>query len=356
MAFNYLRRRERRKAMVGMTRKVTHLSVVCPAFNEEEALPRFHQELMRVLDGLGPAYEVEVLYVDDGSRDGTLLLLRRWAGNDYRVRYLSFSRNFGHQSALAAGMEHARGDVVVTMDADLQHPPSLIPVLLERWEEGYEIVVTIRRDDPTLSWFKRKSSDWFYAVMRLFSDMALRSSAADFRLMSSKAIGALGQLRESHRFLRGMVQWLGFPTAEVYFEPARRVAGTSKFNLRKMANFAIDGMVSFSRVPLRAPLCLGVCILLAGLGLGLEGLGRWLLGGEVNWAWRFLVMDMHLIGGLLLCGMGILGEYIGRVFDEVRARPIYLLKETEADLDHERPEMPPPEEKALIPTRSRTVA
>src|SRR4051794_21515991 len=198
------------------------LSIVCPAYEEEEVLPRFHPELSAVLDRLGAEYEIEVLYVDDGSRDRTLEVLHRLAAQDARVRYLSLSRNFGHQAALTAGMEHAAGDVLITMDSDLQHPPAVIPQLLQRWREGHDVVVTLREQDPTLSWFKRVSSDCFYKVMRVLSDTELRSAAADFRLMTRPAAQALVRMPERHRFLRGMVSWLGYRTATVYFTPAGR--------------------------------------------------------------------------------------------------------------------------------------
>src|SRR5262249_35018054 len=184
-----------------------------PAYEEEDVPPAFHAELCTVLDGLGPGYEVEILYVDDGSRDQTLPLLRRLAASDGRVRYLSLSRNFGHQAALTAGMEHASGDVLITMDSDLQHPPAVIPQLLARWREGHDVVVTLREQDPTLGWFKRVSSDAFYRIMRVLSDTEMRTAVADFRLMSRSAAQALVRMPERHRFLRGMVSWLGYPTA-----------------------------------------------------------------------------------------------------------------------------------------------
>ncbi len=205
-----------------MTTNKPLVSVVSPVYEEEEALPHFHAALAEVLDGLADKYDIEIIYVDDGSRDGTLPLLRRLAREDARVRYYSFSRNFGHQAALTAGMERARGDAVVTLDSDLQHPPALIPVLLRRWKEGNDVVVTIRAEDPTLGLFKRVSSKLFYALMGRFSDVEIRPAAADFRLMSRRAVESLLRLRETHRFLRGMVQWIGFPSAEVHFEPAAR--------------------------------------------------------------------------------------------------------------------------------------
>ena len=256
------------------------VSIVSPVYEEEEALPHFHRVLTSVLDGLTDQYDIEIIYVDDGSRDGTLPLLRRLARQDPRVRYYSFSRNFGHQAALTAGMERARGDAVVTLDSDLQHPPALIPALLQRWKEGNDVVVTIRADDVTLGLFKRLSSRCFYALMGRLSDVAIRPAAADFRLTSRRGLDALLRLRETHRFLRGMVQWVGFPTAEVPFDPAARRGGQSKYTLLRQLNFGFDGMLSFSRAPRRLPLYFGLAAGAAGLAAGgYVALRDWSWGG-----------------------------------------------------------------------------
>lgn len=319
-----------------MTATRTKLSIVCPAYEEEAALPAFHRELLRVLEPLHTEYDVEILYVDDGSRDGTLNLLRRWARTDARVRYLSLSRNFGHQAAITAGLEQAGGDVVITMDSDLQHPPELLPVLLGRWKEGYEIVLTIRSEDASLGRFKRLSSQWFYKLMRWLSDTETRPAAADFRLMSRKAVDGLLRLRESHRFLRGMVQWLGFPSAEVTYQPARRVAGVSKYNLRRMLTFAGDAIFSFSRVPLRLSAFLGLGMMLGSMGLGAYGLVGALLGFASSGGTFAILTALGLVGGGILGSLGIIGEYVGRIYEQVKGRPIYLLKETDQDLAEAR--------------------
>jgi dolichol-phosphate mannosyltransferase len=312
-----------------MTTTRRRLSIVCPAYEEEAALPAFHQELLRVLAPLQHEYEIEVVYVDDGSRDGTLDLLRQWARADARVRYLSLSRNFGHQAAITAGLEQARGDVVITMDSDLQHPPGLLPVLLAKWKEGHDIVLTIRSEDAGLGRFKRFSSQGFYKLMRWMSDTETRPAAADFRLMTRKAVDALLRLRESHRFLRGMVQWLGFRSAEVPYQPARRVAGVSKYNLRRMLTFGCDAVFSFSRLPLRLSAFLGLALLLGGLGLGLYELLLAPFGGGSGTG--VILAALGLVGGCILGSLGIIGEYVGRIYEQVKGRPIYLLKETDQD-------------------------
>jgi dolichol-phosphate mannosyltransferase len=311
-----------------MTTPLPKLSVVCPAFEEEEGLPYFHQELGRVLDSLGHEYDCEILYVDDGSKDGTLRVLRELAAKDTRVRYLSLSRNFGHQVALSAGLDHAGGDVVISMDADLQHPPALIPQLLAKWQEGYEVVLTIREEDKRLGLKKRLTSKLFYRLIRAMSDTDIRPAGSDFRLMSRKAVDALKQLRERNRFLRGMVQWLGLPTAEIAFQPDERKAGQSKYTLRRMLKLAGDGIISFSLAPLRLASLLGVAsvgfsFLLSAI-LAVQSL--WAPGSLANgWAW--VLISMHFLGGLILLALGVVGEYVGRIYDQVKDRPLYVLKE-----------------------------
>jgi dolichol-phosphate mannosyltransferase len=306
---------------------IRRLSIVCPAYEEEEVLPRFHAELCAVLAGLESEYEIEIVYVDDGSRDGTLAYLRSLAVADPRVRFLSLSRNFGHQAALTAGLEHATGDLIVSLDSDLQHPPELIPKLLERWKEGYDIVLTLREDDPRLSYFKRLSSAGFYKAMRYLSDTEVRMSASDFRLMTRKAVEALLQLHETHRFLRGMVNWLGFPTATVPFQPATRGGGVSKYTLRRMANFAIDALLSFSKVPLRLSLFGGACFVILGTIFGVVAGMQMLFtnAGALNGA--TVLAAVFVVGGCTLCSLGIVGEYVGRIYDQVKGRPLYVLKE-----------------------------
>jgi glycosyltransferase involved in cell wall biosynthesis len=319
-----------------MARERQTVSIVCPAFNEEEVLPHFHRELSAALAALEDRFAFEILYVDDGSRDGTLAVLRGLAARDGRARYLSFSRNFGHQAALTAGLEHARGDAVVTMDSDLQHPPELLPRLLEKWQEGSEVVLTIRAEDPRLGLGKRLTSRLFYRVMRLLSSTDIRVAAADYRLLSRKAVDALLRLRESHRFLRGMVQWLGFPSAEVAFEPAGRRAGVSKYGLRRMLSLAGDGILSFSRVPLRITTALGLTA--ASFGLLYAGYvgGRAVLAGGGCGGWEAVLVTTHLLGGAILCALGLVGEYVGRIYEQVKGRPLYVLKESSAEASGEQ--------------------
>lgn len=307
------------------------LSIVCPAFEEQEVLPHFHAELCAALAPLECDYDLEILYIDDGSRDGTLAYLRFLAARDPRVRYLSFSRNFGQQAALTAGMEHARGDAVITLDSDLQHPPHLIPALLEQWRAGHDVVLTYREDDPRLSYFKRMSSRAFNTVMHWLSETPISSSVSDYRLLSRKAVDALLRLHEKHRFLRGMVNWLGFRTTTVAFHPSSRGAGATKYNLRRLMALAIDAMLSFSKLPLRLSFFLGALCIVLGIADGMYLIGRALLGG--GFAGEHLLLTvLFLIGGSILGSLGIVGEYVGRIYEQVKARPLYLLKDASPEL------------------------
>jgi dolichol-phosphate mannosyltransferase len=313
------------------------LSVVCPAFQEEDVLPIFHAELSRALAPLADEFQAEVVYVDDGSTDGTLAVLRRLAASDPRVRYLSFSRNFGHQAAVTAGLEHAAGDLVVSLDTDLQHPPALIPVLIDRWRDGYDLVLTEREYPATTGWFKRVSSDWFYRVMGWLSSTPVKPAASDFRLMSRPVVDAVLQMRETHRFLRGMVSWVGFKVVSVPFRAAERAAGHSRFTFRSLMRLASDGLLSFSSLPLRLPLYGGGALLVlaalhagAVLALGFGGfdVGPWMLHATAG-----LTL---LLNGLVLTSVGVLGEYLGRVYEQVKQRPLYVLKETSASAAGQR--------------------
>jgi polyisoprenyl-phosphate glycosyltransferase len=312
-----------------MTTTKALLSVVSPVYEEEEVLPHFHRVLGEVLDGLADEYEAEIILVDDGSRDGTLALLRQMAADDPRVRYFSFSRNFGHQAAITAGLENARGDAVVTLDCDLQHPPSLIPVLMQKWREGYDIVATVREDDRTVGLWKRLTSRVFFRLMRLLSEEEVREAASDYQLLSRKALQALLLMGETHRFLRGMVNWLGFPTATVPFRVAEREAGASKFTFGRLTGFATDALLSFSKIPLRLPFFLGAAVVFIGLLYAVYGLARVIAAGEVlEPGWITVLATLHLIGGSILCSVSLVGEYVGRIYEQVKGRPLYLLKES----------------------------
>ena len=303
------------------------LSNVSPAFNEEAVLPAFHDELMRVLVTLQDEFEIEVVYVDDGSDDATPAVLTGLTLADARVRFVRLSRNFGHQAALTAGLEHTRGDLIVSMDSDLQHPPGVIRELLAGWRNGHDVVVTIRRDHQSLGWSKKLTSRLFYFAMRHMSGMDVRPAAADFRLLSRKALDALLRMPERHRFLRGMVHWLGFPTAEVLFTAPPRFAGRSKFTAVRMVRLARDGLLSFSRVPLHAALLLAGAMLLTSF---FGTTAAWVFcrpPGPVGWLILALIAGGHLAGGAVWVSLVAFSEYLARIHEQVLGRPLYVVED-----------------------------
>lgn len=308
------------------------ISIVCPAYREEEVLPLFHAALVRDLEPLAAEYDLEILYVDDGSNDGTLDVIRRLASEDSRVRYFSLSRNFGHQAALTAGLEQARGDAIVSLDTDLQHPPRLIQELVAHWRAGNDVVHTIRADDPRLSWFKRTTSRLFYRVLGACSDLDVRAGASDFRLLSRRALSALLQLNESHRYVRGMVQWLGFRSAEVPFEPDARGAGVSKYTLRRLLQLALDGLLSFSPVPYRFAVGAGLALTAASGVTSIAAVLAFVGWGEpVGRVGVIGLAALHLVASSILLAAGMLGEYVFRIYEQSKERPVYLIGETNAE-------------------------
>lgn len=303
------------------------VSLVCPAYREEEVLPLFHAALAAAIDPL-IEYDFEIVYVDDGSKDGTLAAMRKLAA-DPRVRYLSLSRNFGKESALAAGVAHARGDAVITIDTDLQHPPRHIPDLIAHWQNGAEVVLTIRREDRRLSWFKRNSSKLFYRVLGWCSTVDVRSSVTDFRLMARPVVDCLNQMRESHRYTPGLVQWLGFRSVEMDFVPDARPAGATKYHMWNLMKLAMDALYSFSPAPTRLATAVGLGItglswfaslvfILLALGLS-EPAGR--LGAIVLTA-------IHVLAATGMIVAGSLGEYAFRIYEQSKGRPVFLVKES----------------------------
>lgn len=301
------------------------ISFVVPVFNEEENIHEFHRRLTQVMAPL--PYDYEILFIDDGSKDRTSQLIRELAEKDPHVQGYVFARNFGHQLALTCGLDQSTGDAVISMDGDLQHPPEMVPALLKKWEEGYEIVQTVRKATEDATWFKNITSRLYYKLINSMSEVRVTPGGSDFRLMDRKAVDALNRFRERARFIRGMVNNLGFRYTTLEFVAPPRFAGHSKFNLRKMLRFALDGITAFSRVPLRLALYVG-CI---------AGLGSILLIGHVIYVkyvvqdavsgWTTLAAAEFFLGGVELIGIGIVGEYVGRIFDEVKQRPLYIIRE-----------------------------
>jgi polyisoprenyl-phosphate glycosyltransferase len=301
------------------------LSVVVPAFFEESSLPQLHRELVAVLDAGDLTWELIV--VDDGSTDGTWRQIEALHRKDARVRGLRLSRNFGHQYALFAGLTQASGLAVVMMDGDLQHPPAVVPQLLDEWEKGAKIVHTMRRDPPTLPWIKRLTSRLFYRVFSFLSGVKLFAGSADFRLLDRQVVDQVLRLREDGLFLRGLVHWVGFPSATVEFTCGERFAGTSKYDLWRMMRFAWTGITSFSVVPLRLAVILGLITSLGAFYQLGEALYIKLFTDRAVPGWASVIGLMSLLFGVLFILLGILGEYLARVLQEVRGRPRFIVRD-----------------------------
>ena len=307
------------------------ISIVSPCYNEAEGIDLFYKELCRVLDGLGE-YDFEIILVDDGSADRTLEALNRIAAQDSRVRVGSFSRNFGHQIALTAGLDFADGDAVLMMDSDLQHPASLIPDLIQRWREGHDIVSAVRLETEGVSVFKKASARAFYLLINALSAVHIPEGAADFCLVSRRVARALTSMRERHRFLRGMISWSGFNRAFVPYRAAARAAGESKYTMFKMVAMTLDAIVSFSTTPIRLATRVGFLV----TGLGFVYLAWNLIKAFVTHqmapGWASLIGVTMILGGSQLMFIGLIGQYVARMFEELKNRPLYIFKQEPAAL------------------------
>jgi len=302
-------------------------SVVVPVFNEVAGIDTFHARTASVLSAVDGDYEI--VYVDDGSTDGSWERLSDIAASDSHVRLVRFSRNFGHQIAITAGSDYARGQTVTTIDADLQDPPELIPEMIARWREGADIVYAVRTDRQGETRFKKASASAFYRMLRRLADVEMPVDVGDFRLLSRRAVDALQSMPEQHRYVRGMVAWLGLQTASVGYVRDPRVAGETKYPLSKMIRFATDGVIAFSVRPLRIATWLG----LVTSGIAFVA-AVWLIVARVTGivpvveGWTSLMVLVLLLAGVQLITIGALGEYVGRIYTEVRHRPLYIVSET----------------------------
>ena len=299
------------------------LSVVVPVYNEEESLPFLRARLGAFLDEL--PCPSEILLVNDGSSDGTLGRLIEWANSDPRVKVFNLARNFGHQAATTAGLDQAAGDAVVILDADLQDPPEVIAAMLAEYRKGYDVVYGRRASRAGESAFKRLSAWLFYRVMRLLVHHALPADTGDFRLVSRRCLNAVLAMRETHRFLRGMIAWVGFPQTSVSYARQPRVAGKTKYPLAKMLRLAWTAAVSFSPAPLRLSLAMGFLIAGVGMAQGINAVVRSVLGLYVVPGWTSLIVVACLTSGAILISIGVLGEYVGRIFEATKERPLYII-------------------------------
>ena len=321
------------------------LSLVIPIYKEEAVIPELQRRLLAVLGGLSDlAPSWEVVFIDDGSHDASRRMLEELTASEPRFKLISFARNFGHQMAITAGLDRAQGEAVVIMDADLQDPPEVVREMLVRWREGYDVVYGVRTDRAGETWFKKLTAAAFYRILRtMLGGISIPADAGDFRLLSRPVVLAMRALRERHRFVRGMVSWVGFKQTAVHYSRATRFAGETKYPFRKMLRFAVDGITSFSIVPLRFATWLGVFSGIVAVATALWALYvKFFVSGAVQ-GWSTIVIVVALGSSAQLLMIGILGEYIGRIYEEIKRRPLYIVAE-ERNLEGPSPNgsLPPP--------------
>ena len=304
------------------------LTVICPVYNEEAVIRDFYNELKEVLVRLKDKYESKTLFVVDPSTDSTLEILKQIAQTDRSVQIIALSSQFGHQMALLAGMDNSHSDCTIMMDSDLQHPPSLIPEMLNHFEKGFDVVYTVRRDVPESNIFKRLSSKAFYRMINQISQVPINESAADFRLISRRVLTVFkNQIRERNQFLRGLIKWVGFKSTGIPFQAKKRPAGKSKYSFGRMVQFGLHGILSFSKRPLQAATFVGFIFASLGFIYGLIVFIQYFFDRSLPSGWATLIILISMFSGVQLIFLGIIGEYIGAIFDEVKGRPHYIIDE-----------------------------
>lgn len=298
------------------------ISIVTPVYNEEENVEFFHDSITQVMKRINVDYEL--IYVNDGSCDQTEQIINRLAQQDSHVRALTFARNFGHQIAITCGMDFAKGDAVITMDGDMQHPPELIPTLIKKWQQGYDIVQTVRKSTEDTGFVKNITSRGYYAFINLISQTPIVPGGSDFRLMDRKALNTFRKFHEHSRFIRGIVGSLGYHQTNIEFDAPRRHAGTSKFSMKKMLRLAMNGVITNSTVPLHIFLYVGIFAAFTGIFLTVYVLYCYLTGITVP-GWSTMTILISVFGSINLMGIGVLGEYLGKIYQETLNRPLYWL-------------------------------
>ena len=300
------------------------LSVVIPAYNEEDVIAIFHQRLSSVMQETG--YDYEIIYVDDGSNDNTLSILTEIRENDNHISIIDLSRNFGKEIAMTAGLDHALGDAIFVIDADLQDPPELIHDFIREWQNGYDVVYGQRIEREGETWLKKKSAEWFYKLLWRLSDVEIPKNTGDFRLMSRRALDSLKQVREYHRYMKGLYAWIGYPQKAVLYNREARASGNTKWNYWKLWNFAIEGITSFSDAPLKLSTYIGLISAVGAFLYGIYMIVRTLLFDNPIPGYPSLIVIILFLGGLQLISLGVIGEYLGRTYNESKKRPLYFVK------------------------------
>lgn len=302
------------------------VTILIPCYNEENGLDMLYERLRDIISNQ-KSYEFQILLINDGSKDNTLEKMKELHEKDSIVSYLALSRNFGKENAMLAGLDYAEGDAVILMDADLQDPPEMIPQMLQEWEKGYDDVYARRRSRAGETWFKKVMSYWYYRILKIFADIDIPSDVGDFRLLDRQAVGALCSLRERQRYTKGLFCWIGYNKKELSFDRDPRAEGNSKMSFLKLLGLAVDGITSFSVAPLRLASILGVLISTAAFVYLLFVIVKTMLYGDPVAGYPSMISIILFMGGIQLVVLGIIGEYVGRIFYEAKGRPDYLISE-----------------------------
>jgi glycosyltransferase involved in cell wall biosynthesis len=311
------------------------ISILIPAYNEEDSIESLYQRLGKLAND-NKSYDFEFLFINDGSRDNTLEIIKDYAEKDERISYVNLSRNFGKEIAMMAGFDHVTGDATVVIDADLQDPPELIPQMIKFWEEGFDDVYAKRRSRSGESWFKKSSSRWFYKILQRTTNVPIQIDTGDFRLLDKRCIEALRQIRESQRYTKGMFSWIGYKKKEIIYDRDPRIAGVTKWNYIKLFNFAIDGITSFTTAPLRISSVFGFIVSLVAFVFIIVIVIKTTFYGDPVSGYPSTMAVILFLGGLQLLSLGIIGEYIGRIFNETKARPLYFIEEYHNGRNHKK--------------------
>jgi polyisoprenyl-phosphate glycosyltransferase len=299
------------------------LSIIVPVYNEQETIQQFYKELHKIID----KSNYELIFVNDGSCDNTFSILQKISENNIRIVIINLSRNFGHQNALMAGFEYCHGSDILCMDSDLQHPPSVIPHLITQRKRGFDVVNTRRIEAEGTGFIKKITANYFYKIFNKLSGLKIDQNSADFRLVSRRALNELMRMNEKTIFIRGMVQWIGFNQTFIEYKASKRIAGKTKYSLKRMVRFAADGILSFSSKPLKASIYIGMVMSLFSFLYGLYAVFIVLFKKEVVTGWASLLVMITLLGGLNLIFLGLIGQYIARIYDETKDRPRYIIKD-----------------------------